>query len=278
MKKKSPGKGRRKAAPDPEPTTPVILHGQNWFKDVCNAQISTAIAIAFVVFAAGSVMAMANIVSPEVGSYADAGLAHTARAQTKVLGVTTPVIDDTALEAADPSGKVSARPAGFDSTIGRWNYNLSYFVANLPSAATLTIGTFAVKSGITASGSAQTGPILKSGMVYHMSLWITDSLGTKEILARADIKTGKAKGPGNGDTGFLPCLPPTQTSTSTPVGTSTPSSALGFCVKGQDGKISCSPRLCGSLTPKSGDSLGSPLGQSQDNHLPPPPKPQSGDQ
>jgi hypothetical protein len=184
----------------------------------------------------------------------------------KVLGdtITPNIIDDSALEAADPSATLSAKPADFDSTVGRWDYTITYSVSNLNGGGTLTIGTYVVAGNLTVSGTVDTGAILKPNTTYHVSLWGTDSSGNKQNLAHIDLKTGKAKGSSKTPPGTPPCAQP-QSASSTPIAAPT------FCIKKADGTIQCVPPVCGKFTPdlnKNSTGAAASLGQGGFGHFP----------
>lgn len=173
---------------------------QSLLAQLMNGPISSAVAIAIVVFAAGSTMAITALVYNEIAlSTGEVPLAHhlSFSHSPAVLGESVTniaaTIDDAALEAGDPSAAISAKPLSFDSTAGRWSYSISYQLANVTSPATLSIGAFPVASNLTVSGAAQTGPILKPGRSYVVSLWAQDSSGLRQRLARTEIRTPKAR-------------------------------------------------------------------------------------
>ena len=172
----------------------------------------------------------------------DTGSLQAVRPRSQVLGVSTVAIDDSALEAADPSGSISAKPVSFDSSIGRWDYNLSYAVKNLSGSASLAIGTYVVQSGITASGQVETGAILKPAMVYHLTLWLVDGSGNRQVLTHFELKTPKSTGSAK-STPPAPC-PQTPSSNTT----ATSSIPYGLCIKKDDGTVQCVPRFCGTHT------------------------------
>ena len=150
---------RRSRGPKMEPQQPPSI--AQLVKHIVNAPIGTALAFAIVVFAAGSVMAMTAPAYEEI-AMGDMSLSpvQIARASGHVLGdSTTAVIDDSALEAQEPVAKISAKAGSQDPTSGRYNYTITYEVSNLSSAATLSIGNYVIKSGITASGTVETGSI-----------------------------------------------------------------------------------------------------------------------
>ncbi|MBI5530788.1 MAG: hypothetical protein HY918_04840 [Candidatus Doudnabacteria bacterium] len=216
--------------------------GGSWLSNIINAPINSAVALAFVLFAASATAGIAAIASPEI-AMDNSSLPATHIVVSRVLGesVTQPVIDDAALEAAEPTGYLIAKPVNFDATLGRWDYKLSYEVANLTGPAVLSIGSYAVQSNITASGTVETGYILKPNRVYRATLWFTDSAGQKVKLARVEIKTDKAQKPGKNDR--KPILCP-QTQVQGQVASSTPSTKPSLCVKKEDGTLACLPQQC----------------------------------
>jgi hypothetical protein len=174
-------------------------------KHVFGATISTAMAFAIVVYAAGSVAAMTAVAYQEIGGGADAPVVvrvAQAKVTPQVLGETVSavpvlpqlIIDDSALEAQEPVAKISVKPSTYDSASGRWSYIIKYSLSNIPAGATLSIGNFPILSGLNASGAIETGAILKPGKEYRVSLWVTDSALGKQVLAKASIKTGNKKG------------------------------------------------------------------------------------
>ena len=241
---------KKRSDNDPQPPAAPAMPmppQSSWAKDIFNAQISSLVAMTFVAFAAGSVMAMTAAATPEVamgGSDSAVAVRHIQKPQ--VLGESTiqNIIDDSALEAGDPTGSLSVKPGNFDSTLGRWNFNISYSVSNLRGSATLSIGKYTVASNITASGSIDTGTILKTNMVYRVFLWSQDSSGAKQILAKTEIKTGKAKNSVSTEKNPRPACVPPQVSSN---GTSTQPSS--FCVKKDDGSVQCAPPVCGFIKP-----------------------------
>jgi hypothetical protein len=250
---------------EPEPQTPSL---GALVKHLMSAAISTPIAFAVVIFAAGSVTAMTSLAYPEISTNNDSSVVvhHVAMAKTKseVLGDSTtvasqqpvPIVDDSALEAGDASGAISAKPGSFDTSSGRWSYTISYSVDSLTGPATLSIGTYTVKDGITDSGSVNTGAILKPYKTYFVSLWVTDSTGAKQVLAKTSIKTGKGKTVSTNSLIYLPCVaintssdasssPPTMTPS-----TSTPPTIPTMCLATKDGKPICPrPAVCGHMLP-----------------------------
>ncbi len=187
---------RRQAA---LPSTSQPSGAWSFVKEVCNAQIGTALAFAFVLFAAGAVASMSLITYPDLAAAGDVGLQVAripVKAQSQVLGdsivAASPVIDDASLEASGPVGKMEIKPVSYNSN-GRWNYKIVYSVSGLTGTGSITIGSYVVTSGITASGNIETGAILKPGAVYHVTLWSVDSTGAKVALQTTDLKTPKGK-------------------------------------------------------------------------------------
>ena len=216
--------------------------GGSWLKEIINAPISSAVALAFVLFAASAVASMAALAAPEIAmdNYGEV-LYHSSSA--KVLGdsTTLPVVDDAALEAVEPMGYFTAKPVSFDAALGRWNYKLNYEVANLTGQAVLTIGSYVVKSNIAASGTVETGYILKPNMLYRATLWLVDSSSQKVKLARVEIKTDKADKTLKNDR--KPILCP-QAQAQGQVASSTPNLKPSLCVKKEDGSLACLPPQC----------------------------------
>jgi hypothetical protein len=251
-----------------EVATPVP-QDKGFLRSVMTAKISSLMAFAIVLLAAGSTAAITPLATVEI-SQGQASVVSTKMPMQRalVLGAatstpdTTLTIDDSELEAGDPAGSLSAKPVSFDSTVGRWDYNISYKVSNLISSATLTIGTYVVTDSITASGVSETGAILKPSMTYYASLWGTDNLGNKEKLADLVIKTAKAKSGAKIPRANL-CVQPQASSTAT-------SSATGmFCLKTPDGKITYPREVCLPPMPINW-STGTPP-SIRPGHVPPPP-------
>ncbi len=230
-----------------------------WSKAIFLSPMSPAVAFAFVLFAAGSTVSMAALAYPEVSSAVDPSpyVAMRMPAKTQVLGdsisvVSQTTVDDSSLEATNavPTAKISAKAVSYDSTLGRWNYNISYSVSGgLSGTGSITIGTYVLASGLTsATGTVQTGSILKPSMLYHVTLWVTDASGNNTAAAEFALKTKKAGGSEGGSSG-TPCLQP-QTPPSSPNSTTTASSTSsglfmpGFCIKEDNGAVSCSPTSC----------------------------------
>lgn len=217
-----------------------------WVLTVFTKPIGSVMALAFVFFTAGSVMAMALAAAPEVAAVNDnivlvQPVHLPPKPASAVLGdstTATVVIDDSALEATDPTASLTAKAVSFDAAIGRWNYDISYSVSGLTGSATLSIGTYVVQSSITASGDIQTGAILKPSTTYHVSLYAQDTVGIIQVLAHINIKTGKA---GKSSTsGSSACVfPLTGTNTS-----GTPPAVPMFCIKDDSGKLNCMPGSC----------------------------------
>ncbi len=208
-------------------TAPIQRTG--WVKAVLTTGISSVVALSFILFAAGSVVAITSVAVPEItASGTDTTVPHSVRITRApaVLGVSTinaAAINDAALEATDPVGAIYAKPASFDSTAGRWDYNFSYKISGGSGPATLSIGTYVVASNIAATGTVETGAILKPNHTYRVFLWVQDLGGNKQIVAHIVIKTGKgsAKLP-------LPCL-------QTQIGTSAVSTITVPCAKTGEG-------------------------------------------
>lgn len=183
-------RGKSKAAPAVA-EAPTMA---NLARHLLNAPIGTALAFAVVVFAAGSVMAMTVPAYEEIamGDMSFSPVQVAKASVGKVLGETTTVaIDDTALEAVETSGEISVKAVAYDPSSGRWNYIIKYSVSNAGSGATLSIGNYVIKSGITEAGYVETGSILKPGREYRVMLWMNDGTG-RQVLARAGIKTKKS--------------------------------------------------------------------------------------
>lgn len=214
------------------------------------AEVSSLIALAVVIFAAGSVMAMTATVTPEVAmsqdtpNLAPAAVSHAAG---QVLGQTLSI--DAQLEAGEASARLAAKPVNFDATSGRWDYTISYQVNNLADSAKLTIGTYVLKDGITTSGSVDTGNILKPAKMYRVGLWDN---GNK--LASLNLRTGKGQ-----TIGQLPCFQQSTASSTPSTSTSTPASLCG-----KPEGLGGSDRL-GRMPSPGGDN------QNDGNRLPPPP-------
>ena len=235
-------------------------------KSVFTDHISSVLAVAIIVLAAGSAMAVTVLAVPELAADNSAPVAHSFALgpMPQVLGdsttaVAAPVIDDSSLEAGVtiPTVRMQTKAVGFDSSIGRWDYVISYAVPQLTASGTITIGTYVVSSTLTAkSGKVETGAILKPSTTYHVTFWVTDASGNKAAAGMAEIKTGKAKSSNDhGVTFITPCLnqTPGQGTSTPPVitpttnATSTSSGAM-FCVKTKDDKMICPrPPLCGPI-------------------------------
>lgn len=173
-------------------------------KHVFGATISTAMAFAIVVYAAGSVAAMTAVAYQEIGGGADSPIelrVAQVKSVPKVLGETISVVpllpqiivDDSAMEALEPVAKISVKPSTYDSASGRWSYIIKYSLSNLPSGATLSIGNFPILTELSASGAIETGAILKPGKEYKVSLSVSDAVLGKQVLAKAMLKTGSKK-------------------------------------------------------------------------------------
>jgi hypothetical protein len=260
--------------------------------------MSTAMAFAVVVFAAGSVVGMSALASAEIGGGLDSlPVAHVsqARSMSQVLGDSTTVpasiIEDSSLESAVSltTAKLSAKAVSFDPTTGRWNYTVLYSVSELSGTGSITIGTYVVTSGLTAnSGKVDTGAILKPSTKYQAAFWVTDGSGNRSVVARLEIKTGKGKTPKEGVMFLInPCLQSQGSSTpmsgmppfgqkDRPFGSSTPvtfqqgnassTPGLMFCLENKEGKTICpKPPVCaGLLQGGKGDRMGQshePFGQ-----------------
>ncbi len=220
--------------------------GGSWLSEIINAKISSAIALAFVIFAAGSTGSVVAVASSEIAMQGseEVYVQLVARSATpKVLGVSIDqvVIDDTALEAGEPSGNVVAKPLTYDSNIGRWNYKINFGVENINSPATLYIGNYVVKSSITASGTVETGYVLKPNRVYQLSLWTSDLNSGKIKLAKFQIKTGKSQKTSQINPQPLAC---SQSELQGSALSSATSSESVLCVKKENGEISCVSKRC----------------------------------
>lgn len=159
--------------------------------------ISSAIAFAMIVFAAGSVLAMTAVAVPQIAMGDDGGaIIHVAKAQvqTEVLdastAVTAPIIDDSALEAVDPTASMSFKPASFNAD-GRWDYKIMYYASNLTGTGQLDIGTFVLSQNLNATGTVETGAILKPSHEYRVSFWEINSDGTKDKIQSQILRTPK---------------------------------------------------------------------------------------
>ncbi|MFA5991137.1 MAG: hypothetical protein WC794_02755 [Candidatus Doudnabacteria bacterium] len=220
--------------------------GGSWLSEIINAKISSAIALAFVIFAAGATGSIVAVASSEIaiqGSEEAQVQPVVHSVNSKVLGVSIDqvIIDDSALEAGDPSGNVVAKPLAYDSNIGRWNYKINFGVENINSPATLSIGNYIVKSGITSSGTIETGYILKPSRVYQLSLWTSDLNSGKIKLAKFQIKTGKSQKTSPVNPQPLACQ---QSEYQGSVLSSTASSEPVLCVKKENGEIACMTKQC----------------------------------
>lgn len=293
--------------PSPVPAPPIISSAppqQSFIRQLFLAPISSAIALAVVVLAAGSVMAMTVPASVEIAmANPDSFAYHHIKINdaSQVLGdsTTTPaVIDDAALEAAYPAAGLSAKPVKFDATLGRWDYKFSYTASNLTEPATITIGTYVVQSGITASGSVETGAILKPNMVYHAAISTTDSSGNSQTLFILNLRTPNGKGKttpvpcpeASGQSASTNCLPypclispRLEESASSSSGTTKPA----ICQKGSGDNTNCTQLFCLPLMPPGDHASGTPPqyhssgtppmyhASGTPGNLPPPPPPPS---
>ena len=185
-------------------------------------------AFAVIIFAAGSVASMTALAYPEISQGSEPVIAgnFTYSQREQVLGDSTTTnpslltINDSALEAAGTFCKISAKPLSYDSSPGRWDYNISYSLPNFVGSATLDIGTYAIQQNITSSGTTETGTILKPGRVYHLTLWLTDQSGNQEGAIRYELKTAKAKSPSTSALGHslpLCALPQAVSASSSPM-------------------------------------------------------------
>ncbi len=211
-------------------------------------------AFAIVLLAAGSTAAIIPLVTAQMNQGQEYALGVTMHSSpSSVLGAstgtpdTTLTIDDSQLEAGDPAGSLSSKAVSFDSTVGRWDYNISYKVSNLISSAALTIGTYVVNDSISASGISETGAILKPSMTYYVSLWGTDTQGNKIRLADLTLKTGKAKTTKQAPANV--CVQPQSNSAATSTTTGM------FCVKTPEGKITCPHEVCSPPLPNTATSV-----------------------
>jgi hypothetical protein len=239
-------RGRGSARPNLAPDGPNIPSLWPLVKSALLTGISPVLAFAVIALASSSVFAGSFGINQTDFDLGSASLIPLHALQGKVLGasITQPIIEDSALEAADPFAALTASPVSFDSTIGRWNYSISFAVSNLSGNSILKIGSYVISSNIVSSDSVQTGAILKPNMVYHVSLWNTDDSGNKQILARIEIKTGKAKDSTKIYNSNLSCQKPQSQAS-----ISSQSSAPTFCIKKDDGTEQCVPRPCGMFIP-----------------------------
>jgi LysM repeat protein len=248
------------AAAQGQPPSPVLLL-PGLVKSVLTASVSSAMAFAIVILAAGSVASMTALAYSDVSQGGEPVVVHSFAFQPKsmVLGDSTTVpanvtIDDSSLEAAIAvSGKVTAKPLSYDATLGRWDYAVSYAVSNFTGSASLSVGTYVVQSGITTSGSSETGTILKPGTLYHVTLWLNDQSGNPLSALRYDLKTPKAKASSDDSQGKsqvcaqLMASPQSGTvSTSTTTGLSL-ANTPNICIKKDDGSMLCKPLACISV-------------------------------
>lgn len=222
----------------------AFLAKNSWLKAIMHAKINSLVAIAFVLFAAGAVAGTSAVAGSEIeiaSSEAPVVRVSTFHAQSRVLGDTTvevqSIVEDSALEAVDPVGKLTVKAVNYDTTLGRWNYSISYVVTNASDKVYLKIGSYVVKAGVTGTGSVETGAILKPNKKYHASLWMEDSTGYKINIGGVDIKTGKAAtSQKDKNESKIKCVAPNPT----PNATSTNSSA-SLCIKKTDGTTVCGP-------------------------------------
>ena len=104
-------------------------------KHLVSAPISSALAFAVVMLAAGSVASITALASVDIGNGFNVqqdGPTRTAsiKAKAQVLGDSTiapqvvSIVDDSALEAIDAQATLSVKPGTFDTTSGRFNVTL----------------------------------------------------------------------------------------------------------------------------------------------------------
>ncbi len=223
---------------------PSLAKSHGFFHTVFTAKVSSLMAFAIILLAAGSAAAITPVVAAEINSTQEYALSlvtepvhHAQVLGESIVAVPTSVtINDSELEAVEPTGDVSVKPVSFDATVGRWNYKISYKVSNITAPAKVTIGNYVVADSITGSAVVETGAILKPNTSYRLALWVVDSSGNRQILARAEIKTAKGKPSTKKEDSDKTCLPP-QNSTTTP-----PTAML--CIKGSDGKMNCDRQIC----------------------------------
>lgn len=280
----SKSKKSRKGQPVVNSPDPASLAGLA--KSIFTSGISTYVAFALVLFGAGSVATMSALAYSEMTQpLAQAVPRHVAyNIESRVLGdsTTAPVqaiIQDSQLEAGAVSGKITAKPLSYDSTLGRWDYTISYTLSDFTGTGTLSVGSYAIAQGITASGSAETGSILKPGKTYFVTLWFNDQSGNQLSAIRYELKTSKStgssgvsQGSSSGQQCAMPQIPKTQTSNASSTALSMPS----FCIKNDDGTSQCAPISCmppmrrpmpnfknehSSSTPSTTWSTSTPLGQ-----------------
>ena len=269
---------RRKPQPLAEEQAPLpATKTLGLVKSVLGANISSVLAFAIILLAAGSTASITGIVSTEIGGTLNIlPVVHVAEARgvSEVLGDSTTVpaagiINDSSLEAgtAIPTAKLSAKAVSFDSSVGRWDYTISYSAPNLSGSASITIGTYVVSSSLTATtGKVDTGAILKPSMVYYVTFWVSDGNGGQQAAATTQIKTGKGNASGNDLSIISPCQsqspsPATSTPPSMPSsGNAISTSGAMFCLKTPDGKMICPrPPVCGQMGQHKGPSGNSSL-------------------
>lgn len=183
---------RKRVAVDPEP--PVATPSGSLLKDIVHAKLSSAVAFAFVLFAAGSVASMTAVAYNDIVMLEGEGNVQLVLINPRpmVLGesiVATDVVtvDDSALESVEPVIKIDAKPISYNSN-GRWNYKINYGTKNFTGSGQIKIGTYVVTSSVTEKGSVETGAILKPGTIYRVSFW-----GDGVKLQSIELKTPKAK-------------------------------------------------------------------------------------
>ncbi len=188
---------RKRVAVDPEP--PVPTPSGSLLKDIVHAKLSTAVAFAFVLFAAGSVASMTAVAYTEIASFDEVSNVQVVmtHSRAQVLGEAVTIepvvtVDDESLEVINPAVKIEAKSVSFNSN-GRWNYKIGYKTKNFSGSGKITIGTHVVTDTVSVVGSVETGAILKPGMVYQVSFWGIDSSGVLQRLQSIEFKTAKAK-------------------------------------------------------------------------------------
>jgi hypothetical protein len=144
---------------------------------------------------------------------------------------------------------LSAKAVSFDSTLGRWDYLISYSINGSTTAASLNIGTMVLQSGLSGSGSVDTGAILKPKWLYHVSLSVSDPSGVSQTVARLELKTSKGKvaNQTSGTPSYSPVC--SQGSSGSAVSSMASSTPPAFCIQKDDGSTVCAPPPCGSLMP-----------------------------
>jgi len=252
-------KAKKLADPEPMPPVPTPPAGPSaWQKTTSffGASVSPLMVAGILMLSSASVFAAGFGVSQTDFYLGSPSLAPIHNLHGKVLGAsitaTQPVINDAALEAANPSAGLSAQPATFNAGIGRWDYNITYSSSGLTGTGTLTIGSYVVASNLTAaSGTVETGAILKPNTIYYISLWNVDSSGNQQSIANIEIKTEKAK---NQSTKLppVPCMMPQSQSSAT--ASNSTAAAPSFCIKQDDGTTQCVPVTCGMLPPRNNAS------------------------